>query len=337
MGLFGGSGGTGINFGGGGKAFGGLGSQLNKGLGGIGTGAQGIFSGGGMSLPGVVGLPGGSGSGSGSGGGFGFNQQPLPPAPERPAYRHAFENIDKGRLKSAFTMQDPQDIAAQGVNFNAPDMSNMEAVSAMRDRALSTEDSPWLKMQLEQNEMDKMGMLDSMNMEQAGAQADARGQLAMRGGMSTGARERLASSGARDSMRASQGIYGLKQATDLQSRLADQNTKTDLLKSTAGLEADMGKFTSSGQLDASKINAANQLAADQFNTQAGMNTDQYNIGNRLKGLEGINQADYNYYAEDQKVRAAEAMARAMGQSGGGQSSGLGGILSGLPIVGGLLG
>jgi len=222
-------------------------------------------------------------------------------------------DISTGEMSSAYTMGSPDKIG-----FSPARMG--QAGKALTDRATMEGPSPWLNLQLDQNQMDQMRQLDAMNMEQAGSQADARGQLAMRGGLSTGARERLAGSGAREAMRASQDIYGQRAGADLQSRMFDEQTKTGLLGTAAGLESDLSKFNTSGQLE-----------KDKFNTTLGMQADQFNIGNKLNQVGMMNAAKSGIYGEDMKAWAAQQMANSMG-GGGGFAGGVGGLV-GSPLAG----
>jgi hypothetical protein len=258
-------------------------------------------------------------------------------APKAPAVntvgieKPTFSSIQdaKGGLKPGYTLGTPAPLTTNALTFNSPKMEDMQAASAMRDRALSTGPSPWLSLELQNQEINKNKMIEAMKGEAAGTQAGARGALMMRGGMNTGARERLASGGARDMMRASQNIYGLMGQQGMDARLQDEATKQDFLKSAAGMEQDLGQFGATGQFNAATQTEANRLAAGQFNNNISQNAAMFNINNKTGNNQSLNDFNLGRYKEDSAAEGAQRNANAIANSGSGSD---GNPLNALPGV-----
>jgi hypothetical protein len=81
-----------------------------------------------------------------------------------------------------------------------------EAVQALKQQAFAQGDSPWAQLQNQKLALEQSGLMDSAAKQQMQAAAQNQAQLAMTGGLSGGARERMARMGARDLMMARQGI-----------------------------------------------------------------------------------------------------------------------------------
>jgi hypothetical protein len=103
------------------------------------------------------------------------------------------------------------------------------------------EASPWYKMALEKQGLEQNRLLGQTQQQQAGQLAQARSNLAMRGGLSGGAAERMARAGAESGLLAAQNVRGAgalersqlgMQGADLASRLGQfnigQQSQTDL-------------------------------------------------------------------------------------------------------------
>lgn len=81
-----------------------------------------------------------------------------------------------------------------------------EAVQKLREQAFAEGDSPWAKLQQQKLALEQSGLMDSAAKQQLQGMSQGQAALAMSGGLSSGARERLARGGARDLMMARQGI-----------------------------------------------------------------------------------------------------------------------------------
>lgn len=130
-----------------------------------------------------------------------------------------------------------------------------EAVQALKGEAFGTsKDSPWLKLQRER-EMQGMDQAAKAGLQ---GMSQAQAQLAMTGGISGGARERMARMGAKDLMLAKQGIT--REGT--QARLGRQG---ELLGSFADLE----RQAQSANIDTRKqaLAAQAEFDANRYNQQ----------------------------------------------------------------------
>jgi len=140
----------------------------------------------------------------------------------------------------------------------AYDPSKSEAYGVLRDQAMAAPgESPWAKMQMEKQQLSEQGALDNTATSSAQAVAQAQSNLARMGGLGGGARTRLASQGAKDSMLAQQGTrragieqrLGIGEADigrqqDMLGRLADEQLGGQKLNlgSLTGDVKDQAKF-----------------------------------------------------------------------------------------------
>jgi len=131
------------------------------------------------------------------------------------------------------------------------------------------------------------------------ATQNAWSDLAMQGGLSSGARERIATSGARDAMMGAQDARAQGSLNSLEAMLQTENLNRD----------------------ASKFNIGNQFQASQINA-----------GSALDDLKGFNTQNQISYQERMKDFTGSKMAQAMAAAGGGNggaNSGWGKLLSNL--------
>lgn len=129
------------------------------------------------------------------------------------------------------------------------DPTKSEAYSQLRTRAMSQGPSTWAQMMLGKQNLEQQQMRDEASQQQAGAQAGARSNLAMRGGLGGGARTRMASQGARDLLMAGQGIarQGSQQRFGILGQ--DEATKQQLLGQVADTELNTQKGNIAAALD----------------------------------------------------------------------------------------
>lgn len=138
-------------------------------------------------------------------------------------------NKEVERLKAKPTLGDYEGIGTDSKYKFDPKLITGEEIS---QEAMS---SPWYKMALQKQELDQKNALQRNALQGAGTLADARSQLAMRGGLRSGAWERLANSGMQNTMLGQQNIrsagmgdranLGMKSA-DIASALLTQNANT---------------------------------------------------------------------------------------------------------------
>lgn len=152
-------------------------------------------------------------------------------------------------------------------------------------------DSPWAKLQLEQQGINQLNSADNAAAGSANSMLQAASRLAQTGGVSGGARERLARQGAQA------GFIG-RQGVERQGMLDRLNIKS---------QDEAQRMTQLGQLQG--LN----------NTQADINSkvDQYNIGNNLKEVDSKRLFDSNQYNERMRAWAAGKSADAQRSAAGG--------------------
>ncbi len=164
-------------------------------------------------------------------------------------------------------------------------------------KALATQKGPTesAKYMLDQNKMNQQNAIDQASQQQAGSQAAARSALAMRGGMSSGARERLAMGGARDLLNAKQGAVRSGNQGILDILKSDEDAKRQAMYSYAQGE---------GQIAGKNLDIGNQAK-------------QYNLGTVLKEKDLGRQQTMDTYKAELDKWAAGRQADATRASGGG--------------------
>lgn len=287
-------------------------------------------------------------------------ERELGPRPEMAAYKSPlaadgrlsskYKVATGGTVKAGSVMADK--VKADKVTAGRLDTKALaadpRALNAMRDRALSQGDSPWLKMQTQKQGLEEMGLRDQAAQQAMSGAAMGRSQLAMKGGLGGGASARLAMSSARDANAARQAIGRQGVSDRLGLGIADDQTKMGLLGQTAGLDLshaqqaqDMGKFNIGTALDASKTNASNNLDASKSTALMALDANKTNVANRLGadvhndnqaydasktntaaalgGLSGENQFNMSKYGNDMSGYAAGKQGIAIAKGGVGGS------------------
>lgn len=114
---------------------------------------------------------------------------------------------------------------------------DQSGLQAFKERALQTGESPWARMMREKTDMEQGKALSSAGAQAAGATSGAMSNLAMRGGLSRGAAERLARGGMRDMAQARQEIYGRGAGQRLDIGIEDEKQRLAALGALPGLQA----------------------------------------------------------------------------------------------------
>lgn len=256
--------------------------------------------------------------GAGSpGGGPAGSPMAVPGRPDRPEFGSLQSGGQTSLLGGDLKLGDPRDVTAGTVKAGKStyDVAKLgTAGNALVDRATATGPSAWLTMQQEKLGQDQTNALNTATQSAAGAGANARTQLAMRGGLSGGARERLASAGARDLNQSQNAIANQGANLRTQLGIADETQKMGLLGQAAGMETGLSQFNAGNKmqnsqfnvgndLGAQKFNVGTDLGAQQFNVQGDTNAAQYNIGNAIGEVGQQRQNDLNVYSTDMQERA----------------------------------
>lgn len=123
-----------------------------------------------------------------------------------------------------------------------------EAMKALKEQAFAQGDSPWAKMQLQKQQMEELQGKEGAGRAQNRALAEAQGQLLRTGGVSSGARARMAMQSAKDAARAQQEVARGGMAARLGIGQQDLDRKQGLLQKfgdveTASQQANIGQLT----------------------------------------------------------------------------------------------
>ncbi len=207
-------------------------------------------------------------------------------------------------------MLEPYQIKVGDLNAKTIDPSQMEGLQAFKKEALRTGPSVWAQMMQQTLGNKKSGDLDKAALQSAAAGAQARGTLAMRGGLSSGSRERIARSNANDLLGIRQNIGRDYNTQNLQLLSDDEKSRLGMLGQLPGMESNLEQFNVNTLNDASKFNLGNKAKMDE-----------YNIQNALEQKNLADTQNLDVYKEQQKKWAANRQADATANSGGGGGGG----------------
>lgn len=174
------------------------------------------------------------------------------------------------------------------------DLGNIETFQKLRGRAMTEGPTQWAKLMQDQQRLEQAGLTDQAARQAMSGAAQARGSLAMRGGLSSGARERLAQGMGRSLLGARQDVarQGAMQRANILTQ--DEQQKLDLLKAVSGQEV--------------------SVAGKNLETQN--QAQQWNLQQALEDQRRSQEFAQNQYAEKMKAMAAEREAQATEKSGG---------------------
>lgn len=252
------------------------------------------------------------------GGGFMTNSE----TGERLPYQLYYQQ-EQQRQKAAAEAQRIADLRAQGLNpdgspirpeyqslldpttglmkdqyqlkVEALDPTKWEGYQKYKTQALSDGPSTWAQMMLQ-----KQGLEEAQRKSGAAAQAmsgmaSARSALGMRGGLSRGARERIALQGSRNLLAGRQNVAREGSLERFGINTQDQQNRLGMLSNLMGSETDLGKYNKT-------------LEGKQ---------SEFNILRALEEKRAKDTQDLTVYQEQMKKWAAGKQADATAQSGGG--------------------
>jgi hypothetical protein len=208
---------------------------------------------------------------------------PYADMPTRPEYQTLMDS-------STGWLTDPYILKSQDIT---PDLdkrlSNINldtrGLEALRERALTPGDSAWAKLMLQKQGIEEGTARDAAAKSAGAAQAQARASLAMRGGLTGGARQRIAMTGARNAMDERQNIARQGLTDRLSVRTEDEKQRMNTLTQLPGMEvqalqpefqktqlwSNMSQFDNSNKLKANEFNIQQAIgekrAKDQFEMQ----------------------------------------------------------------------
>lgn len=221
----------------------------------------------------------------GGGGGGSFSYQNMPQAPQFQSLRDQKSGL----------------LANPNLRVNAgPDITmNTQGLEAIRNRALGQGPSAWAQMAQQKNASDIANQRSAAAANLNSAQAQARSQLASRGGLRGGAAERLALGGQTNLMTQRQNLGNQQNLNNLNIGMQDEAQKTQLLQQLPGMEVQA-------------------LQPQILNRQASLDTQKYNIGNALQDKYAEDQAKQTAYQQQMQSWAAQNQANAIMGAGGGK-------------------
>lgn len=225
--------------------------------------------------------------------------------PKTPTWQSLLD--DSGNLQGKYALGQAEQLTPQieqmlsGVNLDT------RALEALRAQALSTEQSPWTNLMLQQQALQEQQAADKALRDEAGQNASAWSQLAMRGGLSGGERERIATAGARSLAETGQKVAAEGRANRLGILTEAEKERLNTLRALPGMEVQA--LSPAFQ----KVEMFGK-AKDQ-DISRNVDTNKYNIANLINERNSKGQFDMGNYAEAMKAWASEKQAQATEKSG----------------------
>lgn len=234
-------------------------------------------------------------------------------------------NPATGKLRPEFQLiaQDPiafksllDDLETRlsGINLNT------DALEAVRAQALDASPSAWAKLALETQGLEQAAQADSAARQSKAGIGSAYSALATRGGLSQGARERIARGGAKDLIDTRQAIQSAGATNRLGILTEDEKNRQALLAQLPGMEIaalspEFEKTSMWGQMANSE--AARQQALDISNRDYLTDVNKTNLGTYLSNWQAKNQYEMDKYKEYMTALGNERTAQAQENSAGG--------------------
>lgn len=170
-------------------------------------------------------------------------------------------------------------------------------VDAIKNMALTpSQESAWLKMATEQQKLEEANALDSASKGAATAADTARTNLAMTGGLRSGAAERIAAAAGDQDLLARQGV----------------RNQGALTRAGLGMNAEQNRLTALGQLPGAQLAVANYgTDIQRFNATNQNIANAANVSNRINDLANRNAMAETLYKTDMGQWAADQQAAAL--------------------------
>lgn len=162
---------------------------------------------------------------------------------------------------------------------------NTSALDALNQKATQQGPSPWLQMQLAQQNNATMQNLGHAASQANAGNASARANLAMKGGLSGGAAERVARGGANDLNAQRQNITAAGETNKMNLGIQDQSNQNQLLGQAVSANANQN----AQNIGIGQFNAQNTLAENNANNAFNMSKYQqqmqaYGAGNTANAI-----------------------------------------------------
>lgn len=219
-----------------------------------------------------------------------FDYGPSISRPEQITY--GTNPLDKsGQLKSSYQVKPA---------YSDPIQADSRGMDAFRTEALRTGPSAWLNNQLEQQKIQEAQNNEDSSQMASGQNAQARSALAMKGGLTSGASERLAGSGARNQLLERQKNSRAGEVNRLGLQSTDESNRLDTLGKLPGMETAW---------------IQPQIQQSQYNATNAANADVYNTNNRLGVQNNQRQFNQDQYGQGMQEWADAQQAKAIGKQG----------------------
>lgn len=242
-----------------------------------------------------------------------------------PAKGPAFTSLadGSGNLLDKYKLQAKPDIGFQssldqlsqklgGINLNT------QGLEEIRKRALATGPSDWANLQTQIQGINENQQMDNAATSNNSGTAKAYSDLATHGGLSSAARERVATKGARDLATGKMGVARQGSLDRLGIASTDETNKLDLLKSlpaseVSALQPELQKTSMWSNM--SDTENARQQALGLANRDYSTGVDKANLSTLTGDVTAKNAAAQAKYEEQMKGWAADRQATATQNSG----------------------
>lgn len=191
-------------------------------------------------------------------------------------------------------MKDPYQLKTEQL-----DPTKWEGYQKYKKDALTDGPSTWAQLMLQKQGLEESQAKQSAATQAMAGMAQARGALGMRGGLSSGARERIALQGQRNLLQGRQQVGMQGSVNRLGIGVQDQTNRTNMLGNVMTSEVDLGKYN---------------------NTLANK-SQEFNLMRALEEKRAGDSQTMEVYNEQMKKWAAERQAQATEKSGGGGGGG----------------
>ena len=176
----------------------------------------------------------------------------------------------------------------------------LTSLPKLQEYAYSTNRSPWAQLMFQRQALDEQSAREKAQNEGAQASASAWNQMAMRGGVSGGERERIGTSGALNTANNLATIGREGQAARIGIDTQEAQDRLNTLKTLPQFELQKAELLGKAkERDVNQVNATNEA----------------NINKLIQNTQGRQAYDLGTYSEQMKAWAAEKTAQAQENSG----------------------
>lgn len=243
-----------------------------------------------------------------------------PTDPGQPQYPNPTNLLTpEGGLKSPYLLNKAPDVqfASNLDDFNKQQSGinlNTQALEELRKRGLSQGPSDQANYLTQQQQLGETNALGQAGASSRQGTSSAFSDLASKGGLSTGARERVAQTGQRQLAGSMQDVRNQGQGARLGILSGDEANKQHILEALPGMEnqaldPQFRKTEDWAKLADAESNRQQNLGIN--NRDYGSKVDYYNIANTLGEVGRQDEAKLNAYSEKMKDYAAQQQSQAI--------------------------